>query len=222
MKPPRLTPLHMAIDKFATKQARASLERPAKIAPEDMMKRGTTREEAAKRLPSLLSLAAKEFLRPSFNRRQLFEHLCSRIVRGELVAYGVRTKPTVGSDQELVPSILFRYPEWDGPHDAIENAGQRFELIEIGRPLRVAAKEPIETRQSKKMGRPTKEAEIEEIVRVVLADPSTPRNRHAQCYSVRELAAKLGKNVDAGYSDSTIKRLIVRAEAQLSGSIVQK
>ena len=43
----------------------------------------------------LFDKAAKELLKPLINRQRLFEHLCERINRGQLVAYGVRTKPTV-------------------------------------------------------------------------------------------------------------------------------
>jgi hypothetical protein len=95
-------------------------------------------------------------------------------------------------------------------------------LIEVGRLPRTVTAKSLDVRQQKKMGRPTKEVEIEGVVRKVLADPSAPRNRKALCDRIRELAGTLGKSVDAGYSDSTIKRLIVRVEAQMIGSKVQK
>jgi HEAT repeat protein len=221
MKPPRMVPLHVAVDKFATKRALDSLEPPAEIANDELIREEMIRNDAVNRLPSLISKAAQEIFRPALNRQRLFEHLSMRIARGELVAYGIRTKPSLGLDLELVPSFLFRNSEWDVQHDAIENAGHRFELIEVGRLPRAAVEKPIEVRQQKKMGRPTKEVEIEEVVRKVLADTSAPRNRKALCDRVREAAVTLGKSVDSGYSDSTIKRLIVRVEAQILGSKVQ-
>ena len=210
MKPSRMVPLHIAVEKFATKRALDSLDRPAGNFNEELPP-GTTREEAMLRLPSAVSKLTELILTPSRNRRRLFDHLCERIRRGELAAYGIRTKPSLGADLEPVPSFLFRNSKWDVEHDAIENAGHRFELIEVGRLPRTPTAEGIETRQKKKMGRPTKETEIEEIVGRVLAEPSTVRNRKALCDRVRELARTLKKDVDLGYSDSTIKRLIVRS-----------
>ena len=153
---------------------------------------------------------------------EFFDRLCYRIERGQLIADGIRTKPTVGEIREPIPAYLFRHPEWDEPHDAIENAGHRFELIEVGRPPRNAAYEPVEPVRTKKMGRPSKEAEIEEFVRDVLKDSSVSRNRKALCQRVREVAVTQGKTIDDGYSDSTIKRLIVRVLAEKNGSKVQK
>ena len=219
MKPPRMIPLNVAVDKFATKRALDSLEPPVDIPNEKLE---MTRKEEIRRLSSLVSNLAKEIRRPSLNRRRLFEHLCERIRRGELVAYGIRTKPSLGADPELVPSFLLRNADWDIEHDAVESAGHRYELIEVGRLNRAATVKPIEVRPLKKMGRPTKEAEIEEVVREVLADPSAPRNRKAQCDRIRERAVTLGKSVDVGYSDSTIKRLIVRVEDEARRSKVQK
>jgi hypothetical protein len=60
-----------------------------------------------------------------------------------------------------VPPFLFRNPKVDLERDAIENAHHRFELIEVGRLPRTGAAKSIGIRQQKKMGRPTKEAEIE-------------------------------------------------------------
>jgi hypothetical protein len=174
------------------------------------------------RITQALSPDPNELFRPSANRWRLFTHLCQRLIAGDLVAYGVRTKPTLGSDLELVPPFLFRNPKVDLERDAIENAHHRFELIEVGRLPRTVTAKSLDVRQQKKMGRPTKEVEIEGVVRKVLADPSAPRNRKALCDRIRELAGTLGKSVDAGYSDSTIKRLIVRVEAQMIGSKVQK
>lgn len=222
MKPPRLVPLHLAIEKFATKRALNTLEMPAEIPELKGIQQGITREDALTRLPSLVIKTANEFVRPSVNRWRLFDHLCRRLITGELVAYGIKTKPALGSDLELVPPFLFRNPKVDLEHDAIENAGHRFELIEIGRLPRTATAKPIDIRQPKKMGRPTKETEIEEIVRKVLADPSAPRNRKALCDRVRELAGTLKRDIDSGYSDSTIKRVIVRVQAGISSSKVQK
>ena len=48
------------------------------------------------------------------------------------------------------------------------------------------------------------------------------RNRKALCDRVRELARTLKKDVDLGYSDSTIKRLIVRVRRRIVSSKVQK
>ena len=191
-----MVPLHLAVEKIATKRGREALEPPTEIPELEGIRQGITREEALKRLPSLLPKVANEFLRPSVNRWRLFQQLCRRITAGELVAYGIRTKPTLGSDLELVPSFLFRNPKIDLEHDAIENAGHRFELIEVGRPPPTAKAKPLEVCQQKKMGRPTKEAEIEEVVRKVLADPSAPRNRKALCDRIRELAVSLGKSVE--------------------------
>ncbi len=128
-----------------------------------------TTEEAAKRLSLNLPALANEIFRPVRNRQKLFERLCHRVERGLLIAYGIRTKPTVGEIAELIPAYLFRHPEWDDGRDAIENAGSRFELVEVGRPLRGVKQTPPQA-SPKTMGRPSKQKEIEEIVIEILSD----------------------------------------------------
>ena len=106
---------------------------------------------------------------------------------------------------------FFRNPEWDEERDAIGNAGHRFELIEVGRLPRKAANETGSNQLiKKKMGRPSKEAEIEEFVRDVLKDSRCPEIARPCVSAFGEVALDQGKTVDDGYSDSTIKRLIVR------------
>jgi hypothetical protein len=219
MKPARMVPLHVAVEKFTSK---AALEPPLVLSLEQQVRPDMTPEEAGKVLLSTLPVFAKDIFRPALNWQKRFEYLCRLLERRKLVAYGIRTKPTVGEAPELIPANLFRNPEWDEERDAIENAGHRFELIEVGRPPRDASYEPVEPVRTKKMGRPSKEAEIEEFVRDVLKDSSVSRNRKALCQRVREVAVTQGKSIDDGYSDSTIKRLIVRVLAEKNGSKVQK
>jgi hypothetical protein len=219
MKPARMVPLNVAVEKFTSK---AKLEPPLVLSPEQQVRPDMTREEAGKVLSSMLPVFVKDIFRPALNRQKRFEYLCRRLERKKLVAYGIRTKPAVGEAPELIPANLFRNPEWDEERDAIGNAGHRFELIEVGRLPRKAANEPVEPAHKKKMGRPSKEAEIEEFVRDVLKDSSVSRNRKALRQRVREVALDQGKTVDDGYSDSTIKRLIVRVLAEKTSSKVQK
>ena len=94
MKPSRMVPLHVAVEKFATKRALDSLDRPAGNFNEELPP-GMTREEAMLRLPSAMSKLRNVILSPARNRRKLFEHLCRAHKRGKLVAYGIRTKPAV-------------------------------------------------------------------------------------------------------------------------------
>ena len=214
MKPARMFPLHVAVEKFATKADLKSLEPPLVLHPEHSAEPDMTTEEAAKRLSLNLPALANEIFRPVRNRQKLFERLCHRVERGLLISYGIRTKPTVGETPELIPAYLFRHPEWDDARDAIENAGYRFELVEVGRPLRGVKQTPSQT-PPKTMGRPSKQKEIEEIVIEILSDPSAPVNRKALCDRVRATARERGLEVSrGGYSDTTISRIIVRAEAR--------
>jgi len=220
MKPSRTVPLHVAVDKFATRSALESLDPPLALSPDQQLKPGMTPEEAMRRFTVNIPALTKELFRPATNRNRLFAYLCRRIERGQLVAYGIRTKPNVGEAPEPIPAYLFLHPEWDEDHDAIENAGYRYELIKVGRPSRKTQAAKIVVPE-KKMGRPSKEAEILQIVIKALADPSAPGNRLRMCDHVRELARRLGKDVSRGYSDSTIKRLIVRAESDQNRSKVR-
>lgn len=218
MKPGDLIPLGEAIKRFASKRAWESLEPPAEFdsggLPQDP-------EAAVKFLPLALSALMAELSRPYQNQLRLFENICEQVTRGRLVAWGFRTKPTIGLQPEPIPAALFRNPKWDSKNDAIEAAGQRFELIQIGRADRRATRKPFDRRSNRKrMGRPSKDAEIGEIVACLLDTPDSPRHRRRMCDQVREIAKESGRDVKRGYSDSVIQRVIVRLEAERAKSKV--
>ena len=63
VKPPRMVPLHLAVDKFATKRALESLKPPAQM---KIFHQGTTSEEALKGVNTYARLAGESRTAASF------------------------------------------------------------------------------------------------------------------------------------------------------------
>ena len=174
MIPAKMFPLSEAIFRFATKREIQALGDIPEVSDFHALDRDTVLEQLPRIIPELMQLLFK----PGTDRLELFRNLGRKIDRGVLVALGVRTKPHVGTSPEIIPAFLFENAKFDPQNNAIENAGNRFELVKVGRKYRGNRSERHGISQdnanlgksapppsSKKAGRPSNKEKLVEIIR---------------------------------------------------------
>jgi hypothetical protein len=149
--------------------------------------------------------------------------LAKKLADGKLVASGYRTKPTVSTSAESVPAILFSDSCGISWHEnAVEAAGQRFELITVTKPpigaldIETLAA-PQKLAPKSRPGRPSKIELINEIIDELQNSGvqlnSKPRGVARDL--IIEAAIKTGcsKNAD-GFSEPVIQRALFRKFGQ--------
>ena len=174
MIPAKMFPLSEAIFRFATKREIQALGDIPEVNNFDAL----DRDAALEQLPRTVTDLIKILFKPGTDRFELSQNLCRKINRGVLVASGVRTKPHVGTSPEIIPAFLFENAKFDLQNNAIENAGNRFELVKVGRRLRgnrseksgislnnANAEKSAPPPASKKVGRPSNKEKLIEIIR---------------------------------------------------------
>ncbi len=123
----------------------------------------------------------------------------------------IAAKPTSGTSREPVPPFLFDKPKAKCKAGTIEDFWSHFEAVGV-QPL--ASSAPAVSKQVGPMppGRPSKSATIEAAIDALTAEgvdlSKLPRK---DAYSrIRQKAAKLGANVEVGFSVPVVQRALVR------------
>ncbi len=167
-------------------------------------------EEAIKQLPSVVS----EMLANFSSRRELMsrmlDHIFTLLQAEKLVAVGVQTKPTLGSGREPIPAYLFDRPEANFGVGTIENFGRKFEAVKILKPD--ARKAVAKQSPPRSTGRPSKNADIEKAIDALEKEGlnlSKARRKEAISF-IRSKAKTQGANVNIGFSDPVIQKVLVR------------
>lgn len=139
-------------------------------------------------------------------------HLFALILAEKLVAVGVQTKPALGSGPEIIPAYLFDKPKANYRSGTIENFGRRFEAVKVHALGADAAKKVEKPPAPKSTGRPSKHTEISRAIDALAeegVDVSTLPRKDA--YSrIRTKAKTQGANVEIGFSDPVIQRVVLR------------
>jgi hypothetical protein len=164
-------PLSEAIFRFASKRERQALSHDFDAKNRSLLAQNPSAEQLPRIIPELIGALIK----PGAEAFALCKGLSNKVIRGELLAFGVRTKPYVATAPELIPAFIFENAKFDLRNNAIENAGNRFELVKIRRRSRgartVDAVEnditagPDLLPSPKKVGRPSNKDKLIEIVR---------------------------------------------------------
>jgi hypothetical protein len=74
---------------------------------------------------------------------EMQEILRQRLSAGKLDAFGIKTKPELGNKPQQIPPFIFKdKPKISWGENTVENFGQRFEGVEVGRPAQPIATLP--------------------------------------------------------------------------------
>lgn len=143
---------------------------------------------------------------------------------GDLEARGFKTKPNMGENLEVIPSLYFDHAKINWARNIVEKFGTCFEAVEVrraeatredaartGTPL-LPAPQPNMPLTETKRGRPSAETRI--MAAIVALDQQEDEfgeyGRKLQYQKVREYLQKAGYDIRKGFSDPVLNRCLTR------------
>lgn len=209
-KNPKRLPLSEALNAF-TKEITAPEEL---LNYKEVLENISNEEDPISRFFDGLSKASKLYLSYNNFQNQKKELLLKKIRERKLFAYGRRTLPTIGRYVERIDSDLFRSPIINFSSSTVENAGHRFEIVEIERAKQNYIEvEPRDIQPGPYgPGRPSKAIFIEEAIEALTnRGVDISRLPRKTAYNmVRDQIEKSGVNIDIGFSNTVIQKIIYR------------
>ena len=210
----RLVPLDEAAWRFASSSAKAEFDRARSLPwpdvpiaePRDQI---DAIKKASERIGATLDHATARS-RPIWDMR---DRLIKQLKDGKFEAFGVKTKPEIGLEPRKIPEFIFDSPKVRWGARTVENFGQKFEGVSVRRKIAEVAVETPGTAKPAPTGRPSKAAEIEKAISMLLDCGEKLNNipRGTAYDAIRKFAQKeLNANTQRGYSNPVIQRCLVR------------
>jgi hypothetical protein len=141
--------------------------------------------------------------------------LSQRLAAGELAAYGLRVGAPLSEGPVEIPRRFFPTNvndavevNWEA--STVESAGHTFVQVRVSKERPLTADHGQIEHEERRMGRPSEDAKIREILQQLKAEGwrFDRRLQKETCQKILEIAQARGFDTKTGYSDPVLKRLI--------------
>jgi hypothetical protein len=231
----RRMPLFEAAWHFAPRPMRAQAQK-ERARPTPLLPRATFEDRRTQELAdsvTKLSNSVGQFLEglrdPCEPTPEMKRWLLQKLRSGQLEAFGVMTKPELGSGPEQIPTFMFNdRPRLGRASNIVENFGRKFEGVEIRRSVSPKAGLPnastaapacvLPKITAPERGRPTKTREIEQAIDGLIEQgvELSQLDRRRAIRKIKQFAReKLGAHTERGYSDPVLQRHLHRRFGRL-------